>query len=327
MKELSPALDLDQEVEAITKFLTQKWTPRADLRALVSAIRDDAMQASRAFVERFSLGAAAHEMEKTRTALLEAAGAGPDAGYYDAYCFFLDRVWYFDDALYDLGLNLDGPWDFERHTKRLSARLSEQFPGLAAMTPQGFDAVAGADEHALAEEYSSAADQALFEGSKAEGVLSGTFPWRVSLPVVLVTSRNGLAPWHQLVGAVFGHFMCIAQFLNTRQVLDALTKAIPVEVGEVQFSLPKIDANPFLQVLLSWAGPAPSREAYEGAEMVRQSLKLPSEERAAFVQAHPERKAAYLESLAVFRQRQDFREPRARAQMLQELAQAFSPKA
>lgn len=319
MKDLTPDLNLDEEAAAIAAFLAKKWTPIPDLLGLVVAIRDEAMHAGRAFVERFDAGSLAHDLGKAREALLEKSGAHQEARYYDAYCNFLSRVWHLDDALCDIGRSLDGKWDFERRTKQLSTRLCARFPGLPAMLPLGYEYTSDKNEHDLCEAYSSKADCKLFEGSKAESVLSGTFPWRVALSTVLATDRNGLAPWHQLVGAVFGQFLCIAQYLNTHRLMEALKKALPYADPELQFALPEKFDNPLLQALLVWGGPVLSKEAFEGAVMMRESAKMSRAKQAAYVKDRPELMQAYMQGLDIFNNRLNHRDPATRDRMVQEL--------
>lgn len=326
MKPLTLDVDLAEEVQAIADYLALKWAPRDDLIKLVLAIRDRAMVDARGWIDHYELSHEAHELEKKREALLESRGFASDARYYDAYCVFLDRISFLDRVLRDIGLTLDGPFSFESRVKRLSWGLNETFKGLTRYLPLGWEESLSQNEDDLCEAYSSKADKELFAGTDAQGVMSGTFPWKVALSTIRKGESNGLAPWVELVGAVYGHFLCIAEFLNTRRAVEALKTALPYDAPEMQFALPEQFANPFLQTLKVWQGPTPSELSYQGSVMMRESLKLPEAERAAFVKDKPELVKAYAEGIAQMHARlgSDERNPEVRARMAHEMKLALT---
>lgn len=297
MKPLNHDFDLDQESRAIVAFLEVKWAPIARLPDLVDAIRTAALHAARGWIDRYDVGTLAHALESKRKEVLAAIKAPSDSEYYDAYLHFLGSVQSLDNTLYQVGLNLDGAWDYGRKVKRLAWHLTETFSGLTEMQPLGYMEAAGADVHDLCEAYKPSVDRDLFQGSKVEGVLSGTFPMRVALPYVKADAGQGLEPWVTLIGAIYAHFLGLQQYRNMWDLTTALTKAMPYDVPAVQFSLPKTSDNPFVRVLLTWSGTPPSEDAYRGALRYRASMSMPAAQSAAHLQAEPALMRAHAEDL------------------------------
>lgn len=323
MKTLTDKVDLNEEVTAIAAFLTQKWEPLPGLALMVAEIRDAALHAARGWIERFDVGHEAHEMAKIRTDILKNIDAPQDAQYYDAYIHFLEAVWDLDETVMNVGLNLDGPWDYSKRVKRLAWSLTDRFPGLTALKPLGYNDAKLLDVHDLTEAYQPGPDRDLFEGSKVEGVLSGTFPMRVALPYVLAEEGQGYEPWVTLVGSLYSQFLGLAKHHNMLGLMDALKTAMPYHATAVQFKLPEKVENPFLQMFLTLAGPAPAEIAYLGALRYRESLSLPAADRAKHINDQPEQLKAYMADIESRRQRYAARWPAKKDEYVQLLTAAL----
>lgn len=302
MKQLSIDINLDDEVQAIVAFLTYKWEPLANLTGLISAIRDVALHDARGWVDRFDAGSAADDLANARRTLLDTE-VGPDADYYDAYQHILDSAFRLGDTFYNTGLNLDGPWNYEKNVKRLAWRLTGDFPGMTAWVPTGYAQAKELNCHDLCEAYEPALDRELFNGSKVEGILSGTLPMRVALPYVLVEQDRGREPWITVIGAVYAQFLGIASFKNTAGFVAALSTAFPTDTPAVVFALPDLPENPFLRALVQLSGPLPTELAYKGALRQRHARTLSGAAVKQFMAEEPEQISAQIEHIKVMGER------------------------
>lgn len=273
MKELTLGLDLDQEVAALASFVSMKWTPIAGITELFTEIRTAALWAGRAWFDKHLVWEAATRMEDAREELLKDAVGGGDAPYYDAYCTLLSQLSRATDDAREAALMVDGKWDFERRTKQLTTAVMSKYPDLYTSRPLGWDALAeNYCDFDGQEEYDPRPDRELFQGVKVQGTLSADFPGRVALPYVMYDEKcQSMKAYQVLVGAVFAHFLGIAEFINTRRLIEDLKAAVSPDVGarEVLFERKVETANPLLQFMLSDIRPAPTKAEFDEAQVQR----------------------------------------------------------
>ncbi|MBU9200094.1 hypothetical protein KTD31_01585 [Burkholderia multivorans] len=269
MKKLTADINLDHEVAHLAKFISQKWTPIENLHALFTEIRDAALHAARGWLDQHELWAATRDMEKARQELLMQA-LGPKDGdaveYYDALCTLLNSVGSSATEIRAAGLVLDGPWDYERRVKAVLASLTERYPALAVARPLGWEALEkGYRDFDGMEAYDPSIDHELFEGTLVEGPGAPDFTGRVALPYVMYDEVcQGRKASYVLVGAVYSHFLGIAEFLNTHRVMQDLATAFPQLHEPVMLYERKVTTNnPFLKVAVALARPAPTKEEFE----------------------------------------------------------------
>ncbi len=290
MKELSPDINLDDEVRAMAQYLAQKWTPIEGLESLLREIRDAALHESRAWLEAYSPGNFAHDLRDTRAkALVQALGDDDEkftAEHHDAVCHFLYEVFTLSGEVNKQALELDGGWDYTRRVDRLRARLNSKYPDLAKARPLGWDELAkNYTDFDGQEEYDPRPDVALFEGSRAESACSGHFVYRTALPYVMYDEKcQGRKASAVLVGAVFAQFLSIQEFLNTKRFERDLTAWLQQQPDTMVFSLSSVPDNPHLRVIAKEASAPRTEQEYQEALAQQRKVKAMSEaERAALV--------------------------------------------
>lgn len=269
MKNLVADMNLNEEVEHLVAFISQKWTPITNLQAMFTEIRDAALHAGRGWLESHDIWAKTRDMEKARqTLLLETLGLDEASGveYYDALCTLLDSVGNSAKGLSTAGMALDGEWDFERRVRALQLVLSPRYPDLADARPLGWASLEkGYRDYDGMEEYDPSEDHGVFNGTYVPGRISADFTGRVALPYVMYDEIcQGRKASYVLVGAVFAHFLGIAEFLNTHKLMQDLDTAFPQLQEPVMLYERKVTtANPFLKVAVELARPAPRKEEFE----------------------------------------------------------------
>lgn len=269
MKKLTTALNLDEEVNNLAEFIAQKWTPISNLEALFTEIRDAALHAARAWFDQHAVWEVATEMEDKRTALLEAnlnMGFKVYPALYDAQCTLLSSVARSTGEVRNSALDLDGDWDYTRRVRAVELSLGSRYPDLAGARPLGWDALAKAyNDFDGQEEYDPRPDRELFKGVLVQGTFSGSFTSRVALPYVMYDEKcQSYKAAHVLVGAVFAHFLGIAEYLNTEKLKKDLVDALPdVATPEMMFERNLQTDNPILKVMFELATTCRSKAEFE----------------------------------------------------------------
>lgn len=288
MDKLTPTLDLDAEVVALAEFISAKWTPIANITQLFTEIRDAAMHAARAWIDKHRVWEVASKMEDDREAMLREVLGLPESNpaWYDAYCTLLSHVAHKASALREAGLAVDGEWDFECRENQVAAKLADKYDSLVEARPLGWAALAEnyVDFDGQAE-YDPKPDRALFKGARVEGTLSACFPGRVALPYVMYDEVcQGRRAYRVLVGAVYAHFLGIAEYLNTTRLIDDLQAAVTpaVQFRGMLYERKVESQNPLLQFMLADLSPCPPKASFE------ESLA----HQAAFAALTPEEQAA-----------------------------------
>lgn len=310
MKELTPDVDLDEEARHVADFIALKWTPVAGLLPLVTEIRDAALHAARAWFDMYLFGEHAGFLEDQRADLI-AKNLPPDLctadrndlRFHDALCTLLSQVNSNSRDMREAALAIDGAWDFSSRADALYGSVLSRYPDLATARPLGWDALAeGYNDFDGQEEYDPRPDRELFAGCKRPGFsLSADLPGQVALPYVMYSEKGqGYKAAETLVGAIFGHFLGIAEALNTWRLCDNLTAALPeLSRPEPVFERQIETKNPVLKVLFAQARPAPSRDDLTASLQARAAFAaLPKEERQAQVQRNQENLMRSLERLA-----------------------------
>ncbi len=284
MKELTADTNLDEEVTHLAAFIGQKWTPIANIEALFTEIRDAALHAARGWIDQHAIWELASEMEDRRANLLKSTLAAElDVGveFYDALCTLLYAIGRDAKHVRDAALALDGEWDFSRRSNRVELSLSAKYPDLAAARPFGWAELEKdyCDFYGQ-EAYQPREDRALFKGSNVPGLLSPSFTSRVALPYVMYDEKcQGLKANRVLVGAVFAHFLGIAEHLNTLELKRAIQKAFSdIEKPEMLFERKIKTDNKILNVLLELAGKSPTKEEFEKAVAAKAEFDALSDE-------------------------------------------------
>lgn len=287
MKQLTAALDLGQEVRHLANFIRQKWEPLDNLEAIFTEIRDAALHAARGWFDQHALWECATELEDARTAQLRATLGVPETVFpelYDAYCLLLHSVSRNASCVREAGLALDGCWDIERRVDQVRSGLVAKYPGLLAARPQGWVALAEnyVDFDGQAE-YDPRPDHALFEGVSVPGRHAPEFPSAVALPYVMYDEVcQGTKAHSVLVGAVFAHFLGIAEYLNTCAIKEALLAAVATApAAEMAFERNVATDHPILKTVFALATPCCAKNEFEA------SLA----QRAAYAALSPEEKA------------------------------------
>ncbi len=284
MKELNETINLDEEVLHLAEFIRQKWTPIANIEDLFREIRDAALHSARGWFDQHEVWELATELEDKRSDKLEAElKLSFDAGayLYDAWCTLLSAISRKAKDVREAGMALDGDWDFTRRTRRVEVSLSEKYPDLASARPLGWaELEAGYSDFDGQEEYDPKPDRELFKGAKVQGTLSGTFPLRVALPYVMYDEKcQGNRASHVLVGAVFAHFLGIAEHLNTVKLKCDLVAALPeLDSPGMVFERTLQTDNPILKVLFDLAPPCRSKAEFEACIASRTEFDALSEE-------------------------------------------------
>jgi hypothetical protein len=301
MKTLTADINLDEEVTLLADFIGQKWTPIANLDALFTEIRVAAMKAARSWFESHSLWEAAHALKKERKTLLrQTYGPMIYADLYDALYTLLDSISGEARDLSDVGRSLNGTrWDFETRVRNLELRLCDrQYPDLSSARPLGWaEMEIGYKAFDGQDEYDPRPDQELFKGVNVQGARSADFPGRIALPYVICEEKNyGRRASYSLVGAVYAHFLGIAEFLNTHKVVQDLNAAFPqLQVPEVLYERVVTTENPFLKVAVEVAPPVATPAQFQEHLAQMAAFEALSDEEKALRKA--EGSAAVLEML------------------------------
>lgn len=304
MKELSPNINLTDEVRAMAQYLAQKWTPIEGLESLLREIRDAALHESRAWLTAHSPGNLAHDLRAARAIALVQAPGDNDEKFiierHDAVCHFLKEVGTLSGEVHKRALELDGGWDYTRRVDRLRAQLTSKYPDLAEARPRGWDELAQnyIDFDGQAE-YDPRPDVAMFEGSCTESASSRHFVYRTALPYVMYDEKcHGRKASTVLVGAVFAQFLSIQEFLNTKRFERDLTAWVQQQPDAMVFSLSSVPDNPHLRVIAEEASAPRTEKEYQAALAQQREVQAMSEaERAALVAENQARTAEMLKRL------------------------------
>lgn len=269
MKELTTALNLDEEVDNLVQFISQKWTPIANLRDVLLDVRSAAFHSARGWFDHYQLGDTLEALSDKRQLCLKDPRDGEQVAgseYFDGILTLLSSMDMAARKVSDAGVALDGEWNYEHRVTALEHRLYGQYPGLAHAQPLGMATLdkAYCVQQAI-DDYLPAMDLNEFNGVQVSGTLSPEFPVRVSLPYVMFdVSRSGGIASSVLVGAVFAHFLCIAKFLNTEKLSEDLATAFPdLDAPHIVFERRVQTENPFITVLASLVTPCPTQAEYD----------------------------------------------------------------
>lgn len=296
MKDLTPQFDLDAEIKAVAKFIAQKWTPIENLEVLVREVQQTAFRIGSTWIEQYDTGSLAYDLGTARAEKLGLTLSPAEAGLvdvYDAPCAFMTAVFMAMRKLREAGLNYFKVWDYSRQASAVYSAVADRFPGLPVARPHGWDALAeNYCDFDGQEEYNPREDRALFEGGYVAESGSPAFTSAVALPYVMYSEKcQSRKASHELVAAIFSHFLGIREYLNSQAFMEAL-KALDLEnlPGPV-FTLDGLALeNPFLQVILQAMRELPTEEEYRKAVQNRLDFELLSdEEKAARGAANSER--------------------------------------
>lgn len=286
MKNLTVNINQDEEVLHLAEFIRQKWTPIANLEALITDIRAKAWHAARAWFVEHDIFEYACELEDARVALLESS-LGLEEGdvsvsLYDAVCQLLHDISRESSMLRKAALDIDGPWDFERRSKNLTSELLAKYPDLEQARPLGWDQLEpGYSDFDGMEAYNPKPDRDLFQGVHIEHVRAVPFPGRIALPYVMYDEKcQGQKARVSLVGAVYAHFLSITEFLNTHTLKAAIAEGLPNrEHPEMLFEHGLKDVgHPLLKALAQKARPSPTKENFEAHLASKMKVKELTEE-------------------------------------------------
>lgn len=293
MKDLTAAINLNEEVAHLAEFIRQKWTPIDNLEALFTEIRDAALHAARGWFDAHTVWERVTDWQDARAALLQGTltlGADTHVDLYDAICTLLYDISRELRDVREAALALDGDWDFERRVRAIELRLSSRYPDLAGARPLGWAELAlGYCDCDGQAEYDPRPDRELFQGSRVDGPSAG-FTSRVALPYVMYdhTCQSQKAP-SVLVGAVFAHFLGIAEYLNTQALIHNLAAALPdLQTPDMLFERNEQNLkahHPVLTVLLQLARPCKTKASFEEHLVISAQYAALSEEEKAKLQA------------------------------------------
>lgn len=293
---LAPECDREAEIQAVTKFIAQKWTPIENLEGLVREVQQTAYRIGSTWIEQYDTGSLAYDLSHARAEKLGLTLPPVEAGLvglYDAQCAFMNAVFMSMSKLREAGLSYHKQWDYSRQASAVYSSVSSRFSGLPGARPHGWDALAeNYSDFDGQEEYNPREDRALFEGVRNAEWQSMGFTSAVALPYVMYSEKcQSSKASRELVAAIFSHFLGIREYLNTQAFMEAL-KALDVESqpGPV-FTLDGLAIeNPFLQVVLQTMRDVPTEEEYRNAVQGRLNFELLSdEEKAALKAANSER--------------------------------------
>lgn len=303
MKKLTLDFGLKAEVQAVSDFISQKWTPINNLEGLIAEIAEKAFRIGSTWLEQYDTGHRAYELLDARVAQLGAELTSDEADiiqYYDAYCCFLSKVSFKTSALRDAGINFLSTWDYGREVNRIAAALYDCYPGLTDAKPHGWaELEKGYIDFDGQAEYDPRPDRELFQGTDVKAVCFGGLTSSLALPYVMYSEVcQGRKASRELVGVVFSHFLTIQETLNGMKFvrdLDALIEQAPKKPVFHLMSLPS--SNPFLQVVFDdWEPDLNSETMFHKAIESRQAAKArPAEETA---QMEAERDARIAELLS-----------------------------
>lgn len=254
-------VDINREVAAVAAFLATTWTPIQGLPEIIERIKDHAFEKARAWIDGHPIWQRLSAMEDARTARLEAAALGDEektyAPVYDGPVSLLQGMALCSRDLREAGVNLDGRWDYEKVVNALSRGLRQDHPQLGGARPLGWEALAKdyCDFDGMAE-FDQQAAAAGFDGADATTVGAGNLVSRTALPYVMYDEMcQGRKAYTVLVGAIFAHFLTIAEHRNTQELLAAI-EALPLDElpAQVVFDTGMlVSANPLLQALIAMA--------------------------------------------------------------------------
>ena len=284
MKTLTADINLDEEVAHLAEFISQKWTPLANIQTLFAEIRDAALHAARGWFDQNEVWELATELEDARAKRLQSnLNLGFDASVelYDALCTLLHGIGRSAKDLREAGMALDGDWDYERRVRAVEHQLLLKYPDLAGARPLGWaELEKGYCDFDGQEEYDPYPDQELFKGALVQGTFSFDFPYRVALPYVMYDEKcQSFKASAVLVSAVYAHFLGIAEFLNTQKLKQDLVAALPnLDEPGMLFGRNLGTGNPFLMVMFEQMKPCPSRESFEACLAKRAEYEALSDE-------------------------------------------------
>lgn len=302
MKAMHAALNLDEEVNALADFISQRWEPITDLPELFAEVRDVALHDARGWLDNYMVSMCAHELYDARQKLLSPSVSNP--GLFDAVCHFLLQVSLNARSIHEAGRNLGGDWDFSRRANRVYYAMSEKYPALANARPLGWDELAkDYIDYAGQEEYNPREDIQLFNGVNSEFNAAPGFHIRTALPYVMYDEMcHGRKAARMLVAAAYGHFLFIAEQLHAYTVCDALRQLGNLHVPELAFEVSWIDeanANPFIKVLKMLADAPHTKAEYDQSlAAVAEFNALSTEEQEARVTANKLRTTMMLKSMS-----------------------------
>lgn len=283
------------EIQAIADFLGSRWENVENPREMIEAIAHAALHAGRFWFNPYDVSAALRVRLDARRVLLAALeGDTSLLSLYDQPCRMLLDMAVAVSTVHEAGQTVDGDWDFSDQADAVVRKMQAAHPWLSKALPRGYAELAvnyrdfdGQEEYG--ESGRDARDAAEFAGANTAGACVVAFPHQVALPYVMYDDKcQGRRPAYVLVSAIYGHFLRIAEFMNTQEMLQAL-KELPWRDTNPQpvWELDLKSDHMLLQALLRTVqsnkeeGKSP-KEQYEEAEADRRAfvLKTPQEQQA-----------------------------------------------
>ena len=155
--------------------------------------------------------------------------------------------------LRDIGMAVDGPWEFERRANAATIEALSRFPCVKTARPLGWESLCHRHDADDGSMFNVKADLDAFQGVNSAGTRSPAFPERVSPAHVLFDDREqGRKPERVLIAAIYGHFLYVREHNNTVEVLQALDR-LPLRANdpEPQWTQPDLTTDqPILQAWL-----------------------------------------------------------------------------
>lgn len=251
MKPLQPNLDVAEETGHVVEYIKRNWKPISNVEGVIAEIRDLALQdgyyqydfkAVEAYVDQLYL----QRIRYLTSTLRLDFEVSPEL--YDARCI----------TLFDIGIQLcslarsmrkpEGTDPVGAHVLR---RLSPN-PSLEKARPLGFEQLVALGIHCTPPLTTDPGlVRAAFGGAAVKGPEGGEFPVSISLTNVLYGEvLNGEKAAVALVGAVYAHFLGIAQYLNTEKLKADLANALdPLDRPSMVFERNLHTQNPILQLM------------------------------------------------------------------------------
>lgn len=224
-------VSVEQEIEAVAKYLATKWQDVPSVRGLVADIATWSSLDGRWYLDGYDAWLQLHDRQEARRELLK--GVYPShaaiAHSYDSSCLqmnFLRSAISFLEAHCRYAGCIP---EFSTRAEAVFQRALSKYPGLERAHPAGWDPSSPEDTDGLAEEEYAKKQQSLDEANFGGGTAGGnSLPYEVSLPsVVHEGHRRKYSPGQVMVNAVYAHFL---KFVSHRN-----SKAMEKALGSLQF--------------------------------------------------------------------------------------------
>ncbi|AXH59762.1 hypothetical protein [Pseudomonas amygdali] len=330
MKPFRTDLSITEEIQAVADFLALKWEPVDNLAAIVQSVQKAAFHDGRAAIDGAEVGGFISDIMRRRADMIQGMMDNPVekmfATMFDGPMQVLITLSSHARQLAEVGLNVDGKWDYERQVRAAQIRAERDFPGLATAAPAGWQEFKNRVKDGKVNiDYSLADEKVAFAGSMIETCRSLGLVEQLALHNLQYgDEEQGRKPQYALISAIYSHFSNIQLKMVSHELMVAIDRMTDWDVPEHRFGTPALNdsGNVFAKLLISKVGEA--RQESEFRQAVESKLEFdakPEEERNAIQQTNRDRMKS--EMTPAYWKAMDEQIKREEASALVDLREAF----